>query len=239
MGTHPIFESDFDCLTESVGGEDGEFDYPASLVQGISDILEHGEGCYDHCTGMLPDEYYWKSYCMYHCIIKISAKANNEAKTTTAKTTIVTRTTTTASTTRSTTTRRVTTRRTTTTKRTTTIKTTSRKLTTKLTTTSTFVTAKMFEDGVECGNSPSLSMVSISEEHEDAVNFIVKNDTSDGDRLDNILVKVQPKMTSIVVNGKDVNTNERYPWLVALRTASGHHYCGGALISDSWILCRL
>jgi len=94
----------------------------------------------------------------------------------------------------------------------------------------------MFDDGAECGKSPSLSMRSISEEEEDDVNFIVKNDTSDGDRLDNILVKIQPKMTSIVVNGKDVNTNERYPWLVALRTASGHHFCGGALISDSWIL---
>merc|ERR1712226_274162 len=121
MGTHPIFESDFDCLTESVGGEDGELAYPASLVQGISDILEHGEGCYDHCTGMLPDEYCWKSYCMYHCIIKISAKANNAAKTTTAQTT-------TAATTKLTTTRRATTRRstTTTTKRSTTMKTTTR-----------------------------------------------------------------------------------------------------------------
>ena len=55
---------------ESFGGEDGEFDYPASLVQGISDILEHGEGCYDHCTGMLPDEYYWKSYCMVSVNLK-------------------------------------------------------------------------------------------------------------------------------------------------------------------------
>ena len=28
----------------------------------------------------------------------------------------------------------------------------------------------------------------------------------------------------------------RYPWLVALRTSNGYHFCGGALISDIWVL---
>merc|ERR1712003_40238 len=32
MGTHPIFESDFDCLTEKMGGRDDEYDYLFKVV---------------------------------------------------------------------------------------------------------------------------------------------------------------------------------------------------------------
>jgi len=38
------------------------------------------------------------------------------------------------------------------------------------------------------------------------------------------------------VNGKDVTIRGKYPWLVALRTAGGHHYCGGAILDEWWIL---
>ena len=61
-----------------------------------------------------------------------------------------------------------------------------------------------------------LSMTPISEDEPD---LYVRPENVDGTRVDDVLVDMPPTVTGIVVNGKSVKHEERYPWLVALRTA--------------------
>jgi len=41
---------------------------------------------------------------------------------------------------------------------------------------------------------------------------------------------------NVIINGKDVSDPTLFPWMAALRTNSGFHYCGGAVISQWWVL---
>ena len=38
-----------------------------------------------------------------------------------------------------------------------------------------------------------------------------------------------------IVGGSDVSDSDKYPWMVGL-SRSGKFYCGGSLISNSWVL---
>jgi hypothetical protein len=44
------------------------------------------------------------------------------------------------------------------------------------------------------------------------------------------------EISNVIINGKDVTDPTLFPWMAALRTNSGFHYCGGAIISEWWIL---
>ncbi|CAG5112563.1 Oidioi.mRNA.OKI2018_I69.chr2.g6762.t1.cds [Oikopleura dioica] len=41
---------------------------------------------------------------------------------------------------------------------------------------------------------------------------------------------------NVIINGKDVEDPTMFPWMAALRTNSGFHFCGGAIIGARWIL---
>ena len=89
----------------------------------------------------------------------------------------------------------------------------------------------------QCGYSSALSTQHISEK--DGSDEFFLDITADSDtKAENATgdIYVDLNITSIVVNGKDVTVKHKYPWLVALRTNSGHHYCGGAIINDRWVL---
>ena len=44
------------------------------------------------------------------------------------------------------------------------------------------------------------------------------------------------EISNVIINGKDVTDPTLFPWMAALRTNSGFHYCGGAIISEWWVL---
>lgn len=157
----------------------------------------------------------------YHCIINV---ADQTKETTSTKNKMNTKTTTIISTTTKTTTSSI--REKSTTSTTTTLQTTTSqtKTTKKLTTLP--ISAKFIESET-CGISNSLSIGAISE-------YLVRPNVEKSDH--EILVEIPHTLTSIVVNGNDVEKLGRYPWLVALRTKSGHHYCGGAVLNDNFVL---
>ena len=39
----------------------------------------------------------------------------------------------------------------------------------------------------------------------------------------------------LIVGGTEAARN-RWPWQVSLQTSQGHHFCGGSLINDQWLL---
>jgi len=42
--------------------------------------------------------------------------------------------------------------------------------------------------------------------------------------------------TTNIINGQDVDPPGKYPWQVSLQYTSGFHFCGGSIISPTWIL---
>lgn len=91
----------------------------------------------------------------------------------------------------------------------------------------------------QCGYSAALSTLHISEKDDNTDYTIeIKISTDDDQKTENSTsdIYVDLNITSIVVNGKDVTVEGKYPWLVALRTNGGHHYCGGVILNKNWIL---
>jgi len=42
--------------------------------------------------------------------------------------------------------------------------------------------------------------------------------------------------TSVISGGFSVSQKGKYPWLVSIRSSSGFHFCGGALLNKQWVL---
>ncbi|XP_013926790.1 PREDICTED: chymotrypsin-like protease CTRL-1 [Thamnophis sirtalis] len=49
------------------------------------------------------------------------------------------------------------------------------------------------------------------------------------------VIKPDVKYTARVINGVDAIPNS-WPWQVSLQTSSRHHFCGGSLINENWVI---
>ena len=167
-----------------------------------------GRACFSKCI----QHFWYTTYCNYMCFGSFNGFAYT-TKTTTTTTTI-----------------------TTTTKTTTTTTTTTTSTTTTVTTTTG---ATVGVNAQQCGYSAALNTLHISEK-DDATDYTVEiNISTDNDQNaanSTADIYVDLNVTAIVVNGQDVTVEGKYPWLVALRTVGGHHYCGGAILNELWIL---
>jgi len=96
--------------------------------------------------------------------------------------------------------------------------------------TSTF---KVFEKDNRCGISHALSISSIAGREVTSIANLLEGESSLVKKLEML---ISMEMTAIVVNGHSVSDVDRHPWLVALRTKGGSHFCGGAILDQTHIL---
>jgi len=88
----------------------------------------------------------------------------------------------------------------------------------------------------QCGISHALSISSITGREYSAaspISQLVENET---DLVKKLELLISLEMTAIVVNGYTVKDPNRHPWIVALRTNGGSHFCGGAILDQTHIL---
>lgn len=230
----------FYCLLIQINASENAIDEPLDFfadiehyqLSSISEKERFKSDCFVGCMRVFPYQWYCEPTC--HSLLKVQLdQEQNQSKRSTAATTTTSTTTTSV--------------RTTTTARTTTKRSTTLRSTIARTTQSRF-TAKMKyhnEPSMKtCGKSSTLNrLTSITDDDQDQLgdNFDI-GDISDLDMIDQLKALVQLETfrtfskSNIVVNGEDVHDKNRHPWLVALRTNGGSHFCGGAILDRHHIL---